>query len=273
MFATINTISEPENFWGKIKYNLLPPPVKAERVEVDEGSDFIKLTVPIIRGKIYWNNVRSAAGDASRNLIMPNRISVHEQIDLKQFQSERFMTKLTVNSFFRLLKLMPKNKLLGECAVIDFTGSLADEIKELPKYCRTVKIITLRGEKYNLFSDAAMNEYGCAVQLSEDIVKSFSSEYVLFAKKAERPTAFSRRSKVFASSPENIYTSNLFIPEGVSLPQKYFSLMPKGINPMSFAAALYEISSVSSLASCFSPAYRKNNQILSYKDVISMLDY
>lgn len=272
MFATIHTIREPENFWGKIKYNLLPPPVKAETVQTEEGSGFIKLTVPIVRGKIYWSNVRAAAGTAADRLLLPGSIRSYEPVNLRVFESERFPALLCVNSFLKLLSLLPQKQLLSECAVIDYSAAFARQLTALPRYARTIKIITANAEKYADFSRRCMEEYGAAVLFSEQISKAFDSPIVLYPKRAQIPTAFSRNSIVFAGTADNLYTSHLFTPEGVTLPARYLNLMPPGISPLSFAAALYEVSGVGSLALACSPAFRQNNLIFSYKDVISLLD-
>ena len=273
MFATMNTITAPDSFFGKLKYNLLPPAVKTEVVKVEDGSDFLHLTVPVVRGKIYWNNVRAALGDANRTMLAPAGVPVKESVHLKQFESEKFLSILTLNSFFKLLHLLPRGELLAACAVTDFSGSLASSLLELPRCCRTVTVITAKPEKYEHFCRYALEKYGCAVCVSESISKAFDAPVVLAPKTFRYATAFSRESTVFAASAKNIYTSRLITPEGVSLPEKYLQLLPKGISPTLFAAALYEISGVSSLSRCACPAFRQNNLILSYQDVISMLDY
>ena len=272
MFATLNTVAEPQNFWKKLKYNLLPPPVTAEHVPTAEGSGFIKLTVPIVRGKIYWNNVRSALGDTAASLITPVGFHTHTPLNLQTFHSERFEAKLCLNSFFKLLSLLPKKELLKECAVIDISGTLAGELKPLPRFCRTIKIITAGESKYNPFSQFCLEEYGSAVYISDNISRAFDAPLVLFPKRAEIPTAFSRTSVVFAGARENIYTTHLITPEGVTLPEMYARLMPPGINPTAFAAALYEKSGVTSLARTVCPAFRENNRILSYKDTLQLVD-
>ena len=272
MFATIKTVSEPENFWGKIKYNLLPPPIQSEVVHVDGGSDFLKLTVPIVRGKIYWNHVQSVAGAAAQNLLTTRDVAVREQPQLRTFQSDKLQQLVTINSFFKLLSLLPAGMLEKECAVIDFPGTLARNLRLLPRRCRTVRIITANPEKYRALAEESLTQYGCALQINEDITAAFSAPVVLIPHRAQIPTAFSSTSVVFAAFRENLYTSRLITAEGISLPEKYLSLMPKGIPPLQFAGALYELSGVSALADGVCPAFRLQNQILSYQEVISVLD-
>ena len=272
MFATLNTVSEPQNFWKKLKYNLLPPPVTAEHVPTAEGSGFIKLTVPIVRGKIYWNNVRAALGDTAANLVTPVGFHTHTPVNLQTFRSERFDAKLCLNSFLKLLSFLPKKMLMQECAVIDIAGTLAGEIEALPRFCRTLKIITANEKKYAHFLSFCLEEYGSAVYVSDNISRAFDAPVVLFPKRAEIPTAFSRTSVVFAGARENIYTTHLITPEGVTLPDTYARLMPPGINPTAFAAALYEKSGVTSLARCVCPVFRENNRILGYKDALRLVD-
>ena len=273
MFATITTIQEPENFWGKLRYNLLPPPVKAEKIAVEGSSGFLKLTVPIVRGKIYWNPVRQVAGDTLRHLVLPPAFELREQENLRRFHSDRFLRLLCMNSFFKLLSLLPRHRLLQECAVIDIPAGAVGAVKALPRYCRTIKIITANEEKYTPFVRYCLEEYGTAVCLSEHISKAFDAPVVLCAQRMEIPTAFSRNSLVFAPQAQNLYTSNLLVPEGANIPTRYLSLLPKGIAPLTFAAALYEVSGLSELSDCVCPAFRMQERILSYADVISMLDY
>ena len=273
MFATITTIQEPENFWGKLKYNLLPPPVKAEKVEVEGCSGFLKLTVPIVRGKIHWEPVRRAAGDALNRLVTPPAFELHEKATLEHFKSDRFQRQLCINSFLKLLSLLPQRKLLQECAVIDMPALFPASLRALPCYCRTIRIITANEHKYTPFVRRCLEEYGTIVCLSEHISKAFDAPVVLHPLPAAIPTAFSRGSLVFASTAKNLYTSRLLTPEGANIPAKYLSLVPKGIAPLPFAAALYEVSGLSELSDCVSPAFRMQNSILSYSDVISMLDY
>ena len=273
MFATIHTISEPENFWGKIKYNLLPPPVKTEVVRVEDGSDFLNITVPVIRGKIYWNNVSAATGDAVKNLLVPRNLAEPDRVKLKVFKPEKFLSLVTINSFIKVLELLPKRRLISECAVVDFPASFTSLLSVLPKYCRTLRIITANEEKYELFSRTSLLDFGCAVNISKDISKAFDSPTVLIPAPQKHPLAFSRTSKVFAPSGEKIYAGTLLTPEGVNLPSEYLKLMPAGIDPISFGAALFERSGVSALSKCACQSFSKNNSLLSYKDVISMLDY
>ena len=273
MFATINTVSSPENFWGKIKYNLLPPPVKTEVIRVEDGSDFLHITVPVIRGKIYWNNVTAATGDAVKNLVVPKDLSDFERVKLKVFKPERFLSLVTINSFLKVLELLPRKRLISECAVIDFSASFTSVLSVLPKYCRTIRIITANEEKYELFAGASLCEFGCAVNISKDISKAFDSATVLIPSVPKQPLAFSRLSAVFSPSAENIYAGTVLTPEGINLPSDYLKLMPGGIDPISFGAALYELSSVSSLSKCVCQSFKNRNSLLSYKDAINLLDY
>ena len=268
----MNVITEPESFFGKIKYNLLPPAVKTEVVSLSEGDDFLRLTVPIVRGKIYWNNVRAAAGESCRVVLAQKGVPVAESVHFKTFESERFLSLLALNSFLKLLRMFPRHHYLQECCVVDLSAAFAERLQDLPRYCRTIKVITATPERYEAFRLHCLREYGCAVCISDNLSKAFSSPVVLLSKTPTHASAFSNTSLVFAGSAKNVYTSRLLTPEGVSLPAKYLSMLPAGINPTAFAAALYELSGVSSLSKCVCPSFRQNNLIYSYKEVVEMLD-
>lgn len=273
MFATINFIYPPENLFSKIKYNLLPPPINTERINVPEGSDFLKVFVPVIRGKVYWSNVNSVLGKTANNLLMPKSTKVKEIGEIRRFKSERFYRIFCVNSTLKLLSLLPKMHLPHEVSVIDYSAVCAPLLGSLPKYCRSVKIITYREEKYSLFKQRAMEEYGCAIITTDDLSRAFDSPVIIMPDGSRKAVAFSRESYIFSPFSDNIYSSNVFTMNGVSLDRKYLDLLPSGIEVSEFAAALYEQSDVSSLGHSVCSSFKRNNELLSYKDIINILDY
>lgn len=272
MFATVNFIYPPEKFFSKIKYNLLPPPISIERIKVPEGSDFLQANVPVIRGKVYWSNVNSQLGKTANNLLIPDALKVKEIGEIKRFKSERFYKIFCINSAIKLLSLLPKMHLPSEVCVIDFPAVCAPLLQSLPKYCRAVKIITYREEKYADFKQSAMEEYGCAIITTNDISRAFTSPVIIMPEGSKKAVAFSRNSHIFSPFSDNIYSSNVFTMNGVSLDEEYLNLLPTGIEPSEFAAALYEQSDVNSLKKCVCSSFKQCNKILSYKDVISLLD-
>ena len=273
MFATVNFIYPPEKFFPKIKYNLLPPPIAIERVKVPEGSDFLRVNVPIIRGKVYWSNVNTNLGKTANNLLAPKHIQVKEIGEIKRFKSERFYRILCINSALKVLSLLPKMHLPHEVCVIDYSGGSASLLESLPKYCRAVKIVTSREEKYASLKQSAMEEYGCAIMCTDDISRAFSSPVIIMPDGSEKAVAFSRKSFIFSPFSDNIYSSNVFTMNSVNLAEKYLDLLPAGIEVSEFAAALYEQSDVSALGHSICSSFKCNNKLLSYKDIISILDY
>lgn len=273
MFTTINTISPPENFFGKIKYALLPPAIKAEVVEVPEGTGYLSLKVPLIKGKIVWNSVRTVVGANASNMVLPKWMQPPESNTLRIFKSIDFPRRVAMNSALRILQLRPRNRIISEIAVIDIMGGCSEFVERLPDYCSCLKIITSAPEKYEDFRISAMENSGVAAIISDDISKAFDTPLILIPSPMWKPVAFSRLSTVISVSSKNIYSSNVIVPEGICLDEKYAQILPTGVNPLYFASALYEISGVASLGKSCSCAFRRNNTVLSYKDVISMLDY
>jgi hypothetical protein len=272
MFTTIKTISPPENFFGKIKYRLLPPAIKSEIIDVPDGSGYLSLTVPLIKGEIVWNSVRSAAGKNAENLVLPKWINPPQSNTIKPFKSIDFPRRVMMNSALRVLSLRPRSHIISEIAVIDIMGGCAELIGRLPDYCGCLKIITSKPQRYENFRMEAMEKYGVAAVITEDISKAFYSPLVLIPSPIWKPVAFSRMSNVISVSSDNIYSSRVFVPDGIALEEKYSSLLPYGVSPLYFACALYEISGVSGLKDSCCTAFRQNNTILSYREVISMLD-
>ena len=228
--------------------------------------------VPIIKGKIYWSNVNSQLGKTANNLLLPKVVKIKEIGEIKRFESESFYRIFCVNSAIKLLSLLPKMRLPHEVCVIDFHAVCAPLLESLPKYCRSVKIITYREEKYTDLKQSAMEEYGCTIITTPDLSRAFTSPVIIIPEGSEKAVAFSRSSLIFSPFSDNIYSSNVFTMNGVSLDKKYLDLLPTGIEVSEFAAALYEKSDVCSLKNSVCSAFKQGNKILSYKDVISLLD-
>lgn len=271
MFTTVNFIYPPERFFAKIKFNLLPPPIKVQRISVPEGSDFLQADVPVIRGKVYWSNVYSNIGKAGQNLLLPKSTNFKEFGELKRFKAERFYRYLCINSSIKLLSLLPKMCLPHEVSVIDFCASCAPLLESLPKFCRSLKVITNREEKYERLKQSAMQEYGCAIIATPDISRAFTSPVIIMPDGSGKAVAFSRKSLIFSPFSDNIYSSNVFTMNGVSMDKKYLDLLPTGIEPCEFAAALYEQSETNSLKNSVCSSFKQGNVILSYKDIIELI--
>lgn len=271
MFTTITTKSAPTDFIGKLKYRLLPPAIESRSVHVPGGSDYLSLTVPLIKGRIVWNNVRTVVGGNCRDILLPDSVSAPEESFIKPFKINRFGRLLTVNSTQEIIKR--RGEAVREISVVDFSGSASDYLKELPEYCRTLKIITANREKYTFYKAEMMDTYGAAVLITNDISKAFDSALVIIPSALRRPAAFSRQSKVFCFSPRNIYASCIFVPDGVNLPEKFLRIKPENIDTLEFAAALYEVSGVEELKKSISLGFKKRNSKLDYNEIISMLDY
>ena len=233
----------------------------------------MRVDLPVIRGKIYWSNVNSALGKTANNLLAAKCAQVKEIGEIRRFKSERFHRLLCINSTLKLLSLLPEMRLPGEVCVIDYAGVCAPELQSLPKYCRAVKIVTYREEKYASLKHSAMEEFGCAIICTDDISRAFDSPVIIMPEGSAKAVAFSRRSFIFSPFSDNIYSSNVFTMNSVSLAEKYLHLLPAGIEVSDFAAALYEQSDVSELGHSICSTFKCNNKLLSYKDIISILDY
>ncbi len=270
MFTTITTISEPKNFFGKLKHKLLPPPIKSEIITVPDGCGFLHLEVPLIRGEIQWSNVKTVAGQNAANLVLPKWITPPDGNRIKAFKSIDLPRRITVNSIIKLLSM--RKNIMNEIAVIDYMGGCAGLLEKLPEYSAGILIVTAKPERYESVKRSAMNTYGVTLRITDDISKAFDCPLVMIPSPMWSAVAFSRLSVIIAADSRNIYSSNVYLANGINLEQRYLDLLPEGVSPLYFASALYEISGVKSIKYCFSPVFSKNNHIFTYYDVLKSLD-
>ena len=272
MFTTIDTISYPEGLLNKIKFRIFPPKIKAEIISVPDGADFLKLKVPAKNDEINWKKVRKIAEKNAMNLVLPDWISIPYSPQLEKFKSDVLPRIITVNSAKKLLETACSVGYIFDIGIIDYCGLCCDLLYDFPEYAANITIVTMKPEKFEAFKSEAMKNFGIAVRLTDDITKAFDLPVIIIPTPLSTATAFSRFSAIIAVDGKNIFSSRVLCANKINLPEKYKALLPKGVSPLYFASALYEISGVSSLNSCYSPSFLCGGSQISYQDAIKYLD-
>ncbi len=225
MFAALEIIKSGGIFKRRRLYRT--PSVR--EVRVPGGLPFTVVTTALKRGSINRETVAFAAGRFKGRMLLPKEVDPSD--GLEGIDTSRFEKTVLFNTAVKLLKdSLYCGERLSLC-VVDYNGQLAGRLSHLVPLVSDLRIVTKNERAYESDIRRAMEEFGAAVRFCEktqaDIVLDFDN--------------IGARGKVTFALDRGING------KGVTLPFCYSTLKPFGIEPLAFAAALYELCRITAL--------------------------
>lgn len=245
MVAFINVREQERGFLKRLKHRLNKKCPELRRIAVRGGLPFFVLDVVARGGVLPWEEIEAVIRANRLKLALPESINPPPGVRLPLFKAEEFPRVVAYRTFLELLsrfRLPAQKRAVG---VIDLRGSMVNEFAELVELAGEIMIITSRPYLYENLCEWAMSERGAAVTVSDDINRAEKIK-TLFLPNA-LPFNIGGSGGVFSCAEIKSESRRVLCGEGVSLPQRYLSLMPEGYDTFNFAAALYEQCSVKSL--------------------------
>ena len=249
MFTVLELEPRVPTFREKVLHRK-PPQPQLTRVAVKSGAPFFILHVAAPPDAIPWDTVFYTAGRCAARLLTAPDIVLPKSDRVRRFvpQFLPLRTALqTLSYILRLAKLPPKRLCIG---VHDPNGALCGSAEILLRYAADVRIVTEKPDDYAAYSRSLLEQYGAGFTV-DTLVSLFRGCNVLLCPDAQiLPDDSAVR---FSCTP----AAGAFLLRGVPLPEPYAALLPDGIDPDLFAAALYELCGVHVLgtlcADCFAP--------------------
>ncbi len=225
MFAAL----EIERNAGTIKRRRLNRCPRVREVRVIGGLPFTVIKTAFKRGDINREAVAFAAGRYAGRMILPDGIEPDEV--LKEFDTAPFEKIVLFNTAVSLLRESLSCGERHSLCVIDAGGAVAGRLGYLVPLVSDIRVMTENKRAYEADIKSAMDEFGAAVRLCEkaeaDIILDFDNTG------ADGKVVFAFERGISGC--------------GVSLPLCYCELLPDGIDPLKFAAALCELCRITSL--------------------------
>lgn len=203
-----------------------------------EGLPYFR--VDVINGKkgIIWDGIAAKCGRYSSRIVAPRSISLPDDIGIKRFSPSSTVPNLIFNTAkASVAGAAPPPD--GFClTVTDRCALFSSRICELLPLCSTVRIITLRPEKYAFACEKALSESGAALILRSAYEPPRKPDIVICCDGAV--SAAMSDAAVFTFRKKSCGKIR-FCGSGVSLSEEHLRSLPEGIEPLDFAAALTEL--------------------------------
>ena len=211
------------------------------RVSVPGGASFFVLRIPVRGGTADGRRIRDAVGGTP--LLLPDGLQIPDDPPLRVFQPRRLPLLCAAQTAAEWLRR--QNTPLSPLGVLDPHGALRGNTACLLTAASDVRIATDRPGRFADDVHFAMQTYGAALTVDRSASILRGCRALLCGNADGVPGA----ETVFCLT-QTVYRTDTIRLTGFRLPEPYRSLCPPQTDPLRFAAALYELCGVRSLARC-----------------------
>ncbi|MBQ7295636.1 MAG: hypothetical protein IJW86_05515 [Clostridia bacterium] len=238
MFAILQ-FTEPEsklsNIFGKVK-------IESERVNLPSGDSFFIVRAEKRRGKIPWKRLESCLGILRSDVILPDGVTVPEDVNITAFMPKLLPRFLLMNSSADYLVEHESDFIFGSLTVYDEMGIYLGYIERLLHCFSAIKIVTQKREVYEKLSCELLKKYGFSLMVTEK--ETFDSDAVI-SHCCNVPIYFG--GTVFTNEKKYLMNTKAVSGSEILLPPLYENLRPHNVGRVLFASALYEKCAVAEL--------------------------
>ena len=196
--------------------------------------------VDVIGGKkgIIWNGFQEKCGRYSSRIIAPRSIPLPDASGVKRYSPSSMLPDFIFNTAKNTVARASASPDSFSLTVTDRCALFPSRICELLPLCSTVRIITLRPEKYASVCEKALTESGATLILRSSYEPTQKPDIVICCDGAAN--AAMSDSAVFAFRKKTCGKIR-FIGSGINLTDAHRAFLPEGIDPLDFACALTEL--------------------------------
>ncbi len=213
------------------------------------GLPFFRVDVINSKRGILWNGFQEKCGRYSSRIVAPRNIPLPDVPGVKRYSPSSTIPDLIFNTAKNIVSRASAPPESFTLTVTDRCALFPSRICELLPLCSTIRIITLRPEKYTSVCEKAMTESGATLILRSSYEPIKKPDIVICCDGAV--TSAMSDCAVFAFRKKTCGKIR-FIGSGINLTNEHQSFLPEGIDPLDFACALTELcGSREYSASCF----------------------
>ncbi|MCL2106333.1 MAG: hypothetical protein FWH26_04635 [Oscillospiraceae bacterium] len=226
-------------------------PPEMIRVETPSGAPFFLLETRRRRGEVPWNAVERAAGRCRSRMLFPEGVvpplppeavsaaAARLEPGIRAFCPKRLPLVLCLRAAQQVMRRseIPAQKL--SLTLVDRKGLLSRSLEPLVMLAGSLRVFTPDPGAYRGAAQQLLSRYGVTLILSESVGCFANSDVVV----ADDLSLFTGREKGLIFTPDQRELPGCRVVRG-RLPQltpAFEPLLPRGIDPLLFAAALYEL--------------------------------
>lgn len=238
MFVVLRISEQEKGYFRRrkqVRKNVQSPAVICKNAE---GLPYFQ--VDVINGKkgIIWDGIAAKCGRYSSRIVAPRSVSLPDDIGIKRFSPSSTVSNLVFNTAKNTVALAAPAPDSFCLTVTDRCALFAPRICELLPLCSTVRVITLRPEKYASACEKALSESGATLILRPSYEPPRKPDIVICCDGAV--SAAMSDAAIFTFRRKSCGKIR-FCGSGITLTDEHCSFLPEGIDPLDFAAALTEL--------------------------------
>lgn len=230
MFAVLSFYDSKKAFGGVFSKSK----ISSERVPLPNGEVFFIVSVERKRGKIPWKKLSSCLGILRDDVLISGDVTVPKDVGISKFVPKEYDRILFFTSAVE--HITSQKKTFDSLCVLDEKGLFIPFVTKVLPYFSQIKIITPLIEKYEKLSKELYLEYGISLLITSN--GEMAGETVISFDSSEVPVTFS--GTLYTSHKRLLLSGKVLCPSPPALPSYCKELCPKEVDPLLFAAAVYE---------------------------------
>lgn len=217
---------------------------------------YIHVTVP--DGKIPWHEIEGVVRANHLNVILPPSLSVPGEIRLPLYQPEVYPRLIGYNTFLSVLEKSKTPPIKRRVGIIDLRGGMVNELTRLIDIAGEVVIVTSRPYLYENLQEWATEERGAVLTICGDVHRVENMPMLFLP--CGFPFDVIGKGTAFSCRQTQSHTRKIVQGFGISLPDEYSEILPRGYDSFIFASALYEQCGIKQLGNLHYDSYLLNGQ-------------
>lgn len=243
MFAVLKINPEEKSLLRRIKYFFSPPSPILERVNVKGAAPFYKLEIYEKQCGEDCCEVAKMLGLCSRAVILADGTDASKTGKLKIYKPAVLPNILTINSAENYLENKEYNKAAFTLGIRDEKGAFSQYLEKFVNLAGEIRVFTKNEFAYKSVCEKIYEKYGLSVIVITNEQGLSRCDMIISPE-----NVFNRyfNNCILEKCGENGY--NILKGDGIRLPKYPESLLPHGVDKLTFASALYEACALKSLS-------------------------
>ena len=252
MFATLGTLPYSNTLRARLRRRFSPPAPTCSRVTLPNFFSFYHIQSPVLPDEtLPWAQIAEAAGTLRTRMLVPQTLTPAPETPLRLFSPQILPLRYLAGSALHTLQTLGLDPAAQTLCVVDPRGVLCDMVERFVPLVAAVRVVTDELGAYGETAARLRSRCGLSLLLAPDIKSASGSTILLLDDEADAPLSYT--GLVFTNHPCPRPNAVTLTPGEAVLPPEFAALCPPGIDPLTFAAAAYELCAADELDGLWSP--------------------
>ncbi|WP_123811014.1 hypothetical protein [Hydrogenoanaerobacterium saccharovorans] len=239
LFAVLRVEKQKsEGIFARLLHRMKQRKITAETVNTPFGS-YVLLTAG--SEHVDWDKVAALCGRAGKNLVMSRCLCPPEDSSIGRFEPTALTSKVLRNTCVEIIRRSKLPLYRKIITLVDPMARYVDFVPELLYHCITVKVVTTQVECYNRLSEHLMEELGASIVVTDDMDSFGGSVLVICPDSNPADKIVTTVPVLTAGTIDGGFACKLVGDLQIQPRGELAACTPKGIAPLDFAGALYEL--------------------------------